>query len=351
MDFNKLKNVDEIVFFMGKIPHPAIMMRVAGIKKLLTVPVTEIIDNNINNSIFINSKRILLVDCIGAKLSIGYLKTFETDIVKYCDLIEMLHDLKLAYCYVPIIEEKQFAIDNIDNYKKLSTKFTDKKSIEVLRARFNFLMDFDRIPVLNVMDKHSYEYFHSSGGSNSLPLKGNEIYLDIGAWQGDTVAKFLKHTSTYKEIHAFEPDKKNFDILKNATAGLNNCYAYNIALGDNNSNISFLENKKDTMSSRVLPNVTTNSIKCTTLDDIQLQPTLIKMDVEGYENKILKGAINTIKTYKPNLAIACYHYPNDIIDITNTVLEAHEYKYVALRHYDSSSNEYVLFFSDEFKFE
>ena len=34
-------------------------------------------------------------------------------------------------------------------------------------------------------------------------------------------------------------------------------------------------------------------------DFLKLKPTLIKMDVEGYENKVLLGAIKTIKKYKP----------------------------------------------------
>ena len=40
-------------------------------------------------------------------------------------------------------------------------------------------------------------------------------------------------------------------------------------------------------------------IKQRKLDFFKLKPTLIKMDVEGYENKVLLGAIKTIKKYKP----------------------------------------------------
>jgi len=37
----------------------------------------------------------------------------------------------------------------------------------------------------------------------------------------------------------------------------------------------------------------------------------LKIDTEGYEAEILKGAAGTIKKYKPVLALSAYHKPND----------------------------------------
>lgn len=43
---------------------------------------------------------------------------------------------------------------------------------------------------------------------------------------------------------------------------------------------------------------------CFTLDEFQLTDiSYIKIDVEGYERKVLKGALETIKKYKPILVI------------------------------------------------
>ena len=48
-----------------------------------------------------------------------------------------------------------------------------------------------------------------------LDLSGNESYLDLGAYRGDTIQEFLHYTNgSYRHITALEPDKKTFKKLK-----------------------------------------------------------------------------------------------------------------------------------------
>lgn len=71
--------------------------------------------------------------------------------------------------------------------------------------------------------------------------------------------------------------------------------------------------------------------------------TFIKMDVEGAELDSLKGAKDTIKNFKPKLAICIYHKPNDIIQIPEFILECRDdYKFY-IRHYTSCNYETVLY--------
>jgi hypothetical protein len=74
-------------------------------------------------------------------------------------------------------------------------------------------------------------------------------------------------------------------------------------------------------------------IECTTLDDLisELrlpQLDLIKMDIEGSEIEALKGAVNTLTTLKPHLAIASYHYRGQ-----NQTFHAVE-EFLIKNHYD-----------------
>ena len=77
--------------------------------------------------------------------------------------------------------------------------------------------------------------------------------------------------------------------------------------------------------------------------------TYIKMDVEGSELEALKGSIETIKKYRPKLAISLYHKPEDVIEIP-VFLEKLDlgYKYY-LRHYQTRMEETVLYSVPELK--
>lgn len=110
--------------------------------------------------------------------------------------------------------------------------------------------------------------------------------LDIGAWCG-TWAKAMEPYA--HKITAFEPDPLHFECLqRNATI---NCDARRQAVGAERKNISLTEDDF-TQAKRVdkdgnIPMVTIDELM---YDDVQM----IKIDVEGYEAEVLKGAIKTI---------------------------------------------------------
>jgi len=69
----------------------------------------------------------------------------------------------------------------------------------------------------------------------------------------------------------------------------------------------------------------------------------IKMDLEGHELKVLAGARETIKTFKPYLALRAYHRGDDLIKLPKFLLELNpNYKFY-LRHCTSVLSETVLY--------
>jgi len=110
--------------------------------------------------------------------------------------------------------------------------------------------------------------------------------LDIGAWCG-TWAKAMEPFA--KKIIAFEPDKVHFACLqRNCTI---NCDPRQEAVGSEIKNISLTEDTF-TQAKRV---DTHGDIRMTTIDGLDYDNIdLIKIDVEGYELEVLKGAEKTL---------------------------------------------------------
>ena len=111
--------------------------------------------------------------------------------------------------------------------------------------------------------------------------------LDIGAWVGTWSMAMNKHCG---RVVAFEPDPLHYECLvKNVTEDVE---THQLAVGQENKMIS-LSNDDFTQSKRVvgegtIPMVTVDSLG---MDDVDL----IKIDVEGYEMEVLKGATETLK--------------------------------------------------------
>ena len=69
-------------------------------------------------------------------------------------------------------------------------------------------------------------------------------------------------------------------------------------------------------------------IESTTIDEFskekQIPIDLIKLDVEGYEMEVLKGAKNILKKYKPIIAISIYHKKEHMFEIPEFLLEIND---------------------------
>ena len=68
----------------------------------------------------------------------------------------------------------------------------------------------------------------------------------------------------------------------------------------------------------------------------------IKLDVEGAELEVLKGAFLTIGQFKPKLAISAYHKPEDLYEIQKYIRSLRcDYQF-AFRHYRIDGRDYYL---------
>lgn len=230
---------------------------------------------------------------------------------------------------VPVIEDGE--IFNSSYYEKHKTEI---ETVREMLADEQSVKVFDSVISYKLSGKLDYLFGCETDKSEInkiLNLSENEIYLDLGAYNGDTVKEFISNVKNYQKIIAVEPDKKNFKKLENSVSGLHNVEIFNAAVSDINGNVGF--SQKGGRNSAI--DITGASVKSVSVDGLLAGApvSFIKMDIEGFEESAISGAANTIKKYAPKLNIAAYHKNADIFKLPLMLKELNpEYK-VYLRHH------------------
>lgn len=168
--------------------------------------------------------------------------------------------------------------------------------VDLQNMKFNYRTDDKYIGQRIALDK--YEKYETTMIMSQVNM--NSVVLDVGANIGYYTLLLAK---IVKKVYAFEPDTENFKILeKNVEENnLTNVVLVNKAVGDENTKVGIKKNTDNYGDSRV---VVGNKIDCVRLDDfIKEQVDLIKIDVQGFEPKVIEGAKKIIKKDRPILFI------------------------------------------------
>lgn len=170
-----------------------------------------------------------------------------------------------------------------------------------------------------------------------------EVFVDAGAFDGDTVQQFIELTNgRFKKIYAFEPDKSNYKKILNRQYG-EKVKIFNGGLYDVTTEIAFLGDKGGSSKIEMGGNETISIYQFDSIDEVDEKVTFIKMDIEGSERKALEGMKKTICRDKPKLAICIYHKYEDLWEIPLYIKElVPEYK-IFIRNYTTYLDEIVLY--------
>lgn len=140
-------------------------------------------------------------------------------------------------------------------------------------------------------------------------LKKEGRMLDIGAWIGPTA---LYAASRCKEIFAFEPDPVAFaSLVKNIELNRReNIIPYQIAVANDWKGIPFgpRTGYGDSMSSSLWGRPGDRKIAAAAFQAVvmDIQPSFIKIDIEGGEKDIFKGSALTLETFQPTIHLSLH---------------------------------------------
>ena len=229
------------------------------------------------------------------------------------------------------IEDAVFIIGDPEESKRFST-YTYLVKYEVNQAKIYIASEFLKAKC----GKHYFDLV--------LPEK-NEVFLDCGCLDMSTSLDFYNWCDhSCEKIIAFEPDPVSIERCKQ------NKEKWNLNMVELVEAAAF--NKAGTMtfmayhsgSSRILEtgNITVPTVK---IDDVLKgeRATFIKMDIETAEFAALEGASETIRKWKPLLAISIYHRKDDILTIPPLIMSLNEEYTLYLRNYSNSMFEGVLY--------
>lgn len=200
---------------------------------------------------------------------------------------------------------------------------------------FRYFLDLDLMRGLG--NDLNNQYFDPIVG----PMNRATFY-DVGGFDGYTSVNFMARYPDYSEVHIFEPDSSNFQVLKQRLLNCPRVLLHNFGLGSSSKILSF--DSRGSESRFATGGKVSVELKPLDYLDISL-PSFVKLDVEGAELDVLRGARETIKSAMPCMAIACYHYSDQILDVVDYVLNEISSDYdLFFRHYTESIYESVLYF-------
>lgn len=179
----------------------------------------------------------------------------------------------------------------------------DSREEYLAQVEFRTSLDFDSISRV-VEGRHYFPL-------DLYSLKQDEVFIDCGAFDGDTIVDFVHETSgCFKNLVAFEPDPITYPSLLTRVQQLSSDIRAKIqlsqeAIGRKPGKIAF-------EATGTMLSTTGSGTSVVPVNDLDsalafIDPTFIKLDIEGFELEALMGASGVLSRARPILAVSAYH--------------------------------------------
>lgn len=274
-----------------------------------------------------------------------------TDNRLYTSSINFINLHKLWGTYYPekgdfeLAENRAHAlVEHREDFEWLYNILKDYRSKRILVNILCYWLMSDTKRIGQIYEKTFSQYFDL----DIVKCDENEVFVDIGAYIGDTVVNYSKvfGKNCYKRMYCYEIVPANIEYIeKNVEL---------FKLDDVIIRKKGASNRNGTMylSSNVLSSISQLSDKGAIAvpitkvdDDIEENVTFIKMDIEGGEEEALLGCLAKIREGHPKFALSIYHNHKDIWKLARIIYDVDPSYNFYIRYYGSTifPTEYVLY--------
>ena len=213
---------------------------------------------------------------------------------------------------VPVAGEGLFTyaycLENAEKIQAVYDMLADEKSRQTYADVLNFKIS-GKIEYLNNCTSPKEEIY-----GEIIPLGNDEVFADLGAYNGDTAAEFIEACgNNFRHIYAFEPNPKNFRKLTKNLPESEKITLFNAAAGSENSTVKISANEG--RMSRENGSGKTVEIPVLAVDEaVPENVTVLKLDVEGGEREAILGARRHIEN-SAKILCSLYHRNEDMFDL------------------------------------
>lgn len=172
---------------------------------------------------------------------------------------------------------------------------------------------------------------------NIIQPKENSGYVDIGAYNGDTLREYISYAGEKITAFCFEPDEKNFKKLsmsseefESADIKLINAAAWN----KNEELVFYSRSGRNSAHTTAHSSARAKKINAVRADEhIDKHIDFINIDAEGSDAEAIEGLSETINRYHPTISCAVYHRNEDMFKLPLMLAEKYKSYKLYIRHF------------------
>jgi len=227
-----------------------------------------------------------------------------------------------------IAPDSDFVQKNENKFLKMQDCLEDLESKELLKKIYQYLLGENVVIPHYPMEEQYFPY-------DIYTKIEDEFVVDCGAFKGDVLRIFQENNNgEFQKYIAIEPDDAYLPLLNSYVSKEqgHRIEVLNCAISDKRETL-YIRNYAQENS--VIKKDGEKEIEAFSLDELldKRTCTFLKIDVEGYEKKVLSGASNMIRIQRPVIAVAAYHKEQDFYELGEIIQNIYEgYKFY-LRSY------------------